>query len=319
MASNLPNLYVDAMTQLRVGGIDENSRNGRVKALPGPVLLTLKDPTERVLFDPNRQANPYFHVMETVWMFAGMQTSKWLEQFNSNISSFADNGFINGAYGRRWRRWTAGHDQILRAVAALNQDRTSRQVVIAMWDPTKDQYPKEVADRPCNTHLYFRVVQDKLDMLVCNRSNDVVWGMAGANAVHMTYLHELIATATRIPLGTYRVVTNNLHVYEHHWPLMEAAWQVYDHYEREGIDPYPVLFPNEPVATLLNQCERFILDEDYFPSCNWLRHVALPMREAYKVRKAGGDESGWLNKIAAPDWRLACEMWRDWRSKEYKL
>ena len=36
-------------------------------------------------------------------------------------------------------------------------------------------------DVPCNTHAYFAInAEGSLDLTVCNRSNDLVWGCLGA-------------------------------------------------------------------------------------------------------------------------------------------
>jgi len=50
-------------------------------------------------------------------------------------------------------------------------------------------------------------------MVVFNRSNDMVWGCYGANAVHFSFLHEFIGRSTGLPLGTYTQVSVNLHAY----------------------------------------------------------------------------------------------------------
>ena len=46
---------------------------------------------------------------------------------------------------------------------------------------------------PCNTAIYFKVREGKLNMTVSNRSNDVIWGTFGANVVHMSILQEYVA------------------------------------------------------------------------------------------------------------------------------
>ena len=52
-----------------------------------------------------------------------------------------------------------------------------------------------------------------LNMSVTNRSNDIVWGLFGANAVHMSILHEYMAARTESKVGVYTHFSNNAHAY----------------------------------------------------------------------------------------------------------
>jgi thymidylate synthase len=271
----------------------------------------MKNPRERVLFNNQRKANPYFHLMETVWMFAGGKNAKWLAQFNSQMKEYAeDNWDINGAYGHRWFKHF-GIDQVENVAKLLRTDPSTRQAVIAMYDPRQD-YLTHWKDRPCNTHIYFRVTGGCLDMTVCNRSNDVIWGLAGANIVHMTYLQELVSLAANIPLGRYYVMTNNLHIYEHHWHLMgnPAGEDYYGH----SVEPGVLIQPNEGSwYEFIWECQRFInYDGQGRYPFHWLEHVVKPMYEHYICRLNGDRHTYDTGEVQADDWRQAAELWRSW-------
>lgn len=316
---NVPTVYTEAWWQMRICGVQRESRNGPVTRIPGPVCLTINEPTERVLFDPHRDCNPFFHVMETVWMFAGSDKVEWIEQFNKNYRNYAEaDGTVWGAYGNRWLGHFNGYpenplDQITKVVAMLKADATDRRAVIAMWDPTCDLGEKK-NDLPCNTHIYFEVDRGFLNMTVCNRSNDMVWGMLGANAVHMTYLQELVARGVGVQIGEYRVVSNNLHVY-HEREDVKKLWDTsvaYDFYAKDGLKPFPLLQPNEKIIDLLDDCESLVnvSHDDISISTVWAANVAYPMREAYLDKEM---RNAWIQQIAAEDWRRACEEWVDRR------
>ena len=311
MALNANDLYVDLLYKLRSAPM-QNSRNGMVKSMLTPTLFYMENPTQRVLFNPQRKANPYFHVMETVWMLGGGKEVGWLAQFNKGITRYAEaNGEINGAYGHRWRKeW--GRDQITGVVDELIRDPQTRQAVINMYDPSVD-YQDHWADRPCNTTIYFRFVNGALNMTVCNRSNDVIWGAVGANIVHMTYLHELVARAADMPIGTYYVLSNNLHIYQQHWDLMDNP-QSHDHYHAAlDTTPYPILGENETLADLLLDCENFNkFQADGLYTTNWMNHVVLPMYEHYMCRLNGDYHTYDPKENHAKDWRLAESLWRKW-------
>ena len=61
-ATNVNQAVNEGFHYLAVAGVEENSRNGKVIVAPEPVLTTYTHPTERVLFSPLRDANPFLHV-----------------------------------------------------------------------------------------------------------------------------------------------------------------------------------------------------------------------------------------------------------------
>ena len=305
VAKNADEAFSEAFWKMKVLAEPEGSRNGQVMTSPYPVGFCLTHPNERVLMNADRDANPFFHVMEAVWMFGGFNEVHLLEPYNKNYTQYAeDDGYVHGAYGHRWE-YHFDTNQILQVQEILDKDPTSRRAVIGMWDPTADlNMPKR--DVPCNTHIYFRVVDDALDMTVCNRSNDLVWGMLGANIVHMTMLQELLARQLRRRVGAYRVFTNNLHVYEQHWHWLDNPPLTYTHPEL----PYPLLHTDEDIRDFTYDCKSFFLDPHRYPKTDWIADVARPMRAAWEHRT---DES--LARILCPQWRAACTEWVKRRRK----
>jgi hypothetical protein len=307
-SANVPQAYEELLWLFQYSRLTPtNSERGIVKTINDPVFLTILNPTQRVLFDPIRDANPFFHVMEFIWMMAGRNDATWISQFNSRFSEYADahTTRINGAYGYRWRNHF-GRDQIIEVASMLRTSPITRRAVLGMWDPDFDLDSHN--DIPCNTHIYFRLVNGNLRMTVCNRSNDLIWGMLGANAVHMTMLHELICRATGLPIGRYQVFTNNLHIYEQHFPLIGGPpTKQHDWYYLDGLTTMPLLQKGEILEDFLDDCEEFTHTE--FPTlhCEWMHHVALPMKQIYLERNNNRLQR--CESIAAEDWQLACKQW----------
>ena len=82
-----------------------------------------------------------------------------------------------------------------------------------MWNPWGDLDSSSI-DIPCNTNIYFKIREGELQMTVCNRSNDMIWGAYGANAVHMAVLQEYVAAQLDVPMGKYYQISDSFHVYE---------------------------------------------------------------------------------------------------------
>ena len=321
---NVHQALPEALYQLSLYGVRRESRNGPVLMADGPVTTVYHKPLERVIFWPQRDANPFFHMFEALWMLGGRQDVNYLLQFNSNMSSFSDDGkTFNGAYGYRWRHHFGG-DQLEQIVTSLKRNPECRRQVLSMWDGHHDQ-GLDSKDLPCNTQVYFSVnVRGELDMMVCNRSNDIVWGCYGANAVHFSFLLEYLAARIGIPVGRYWQLSNNWHLYlDQHEALMDelAPFAVMPPaprtcpYSREAVQPFP-LIEGDVHAWHDDLCMFLDGHKAIGYSSRFFRRVALPMLHAYQmfkeeqtVQSCVGAAEYLRTNCQATDWTLACIDW----------
>lgn len=319
---NVNTAISEALWKLKVCGERGSSRNGEVLAFPEPVMTTYERPQERVLFWGARDANPIFHLMESIWMLAGRDDLAFVAYFNSRMANFSDDGeTLNGAYGFRWRKGF-GVDQLRVLVEHLKKFPDTRRAVLTMWAPGSDLSQIETSkDVCCNTQCYFEIRGGRLNMTVLNRSNDLVWGCYGANAVHFSMLQEFIANALNIPLGVYRQFSNNLHLYTELYDFKKHLDCPpdpcdYDAYAM-GASPRRLLDEGVSWESFLQDCETFCNAPFKFPAHNahsFFRMVAHPMAMVTKVRKEkSGNGRCWASSIGAEDWRIATEQWIDRR------
>lgn len=327
-ALNVNHAFVDALWKLKIYGKKEDSRAGPVLVMPGPVMTTYEVPQERVLFRPDRDANHVFHLMETIWMLAGGEQVSFLLPFNSTFGRFAEeDGIMHGAYGFRWR----GHfglDQIDSIIHMLRNDSNSRQAVMQMWDASPNggnDLRGKWLDRPCNTHIYFDCRGGKLNMTVCNRSNDMLWGAYGSNVVHMSMLQEIIASGVGVPVGLYNQFSNNFHVYTDN-PMVKdlLSGGIYDKYDlysprsnEVSAKAYPLVNkPNERWGDFIDDCENMVEGNHRYKT-DFFTYIAEPLRKAYLQRKAG--EEGWDSVISESpqdsDWIMGFKDWANRRAK----
>ena len=311
---NVNQAFKEAWWWLNTTGVEEDSRAGPVLVAPGPVLTEYRKPCERVLFNPVRDANPVFHLMESIWMLAGRRHVGWLTPFSTRIAMYAeDTGNIHGAYGHRWRNHF-GKDQLLEIANTLKRDRASRQAVLQMWDPEQD-LGGIWRDRPCNTAVYFDCRGDHLNMTVTCRSNDMLWGAYGANAVHFSVLQEVMAGAVDLPVGVYRQFSNNFHVYRENQQvkhfLQHPPYDDFDAYTHSAVPVIPIMERHERLFDFLEDCERFV-NGSVGVRNGWLRQVAAPLRDAYLDRRAGRVWS--IDKVPDCDWKLAFTQWIERRT-----
>jgi thymidylate synthase len=328
-ARNVNDAFAAGLSLLWTEGELQDSRAGPVRVCPFPVTTVYSHPWERVLFDPVRDANPFFHLFESIWMLSGARDARWLDQFVSDFSSrFAEEGgYQHGAYGFRWRYHFDAEgggeslrlpDQLNTIITMLKNNPLERRAVLTMWDPVAD-LGVDKRDIPCNTHVYFRVrgawddpgftYRKLLDITVCCRSNDAIWGAYGANAVHFSVLQEYVAHALGVGMGVYYQVSNNFHAY----------MNVLNKYERVTLtQPYGA----ERAVTRLTLCthECFLEDAERFvagfahPSLffnPFFNNFAWPLLEAYRLwkgkeRRAALDA---VNALPNCDWKVATMQW----------
>lgn len=333
---NVNQALAEGLRLIAYHGRERPSRNGPVLAMPEPVATTYQDPTARVLFCDDRDANPFFHLMESIWMLAGENDVEWPAAFNKRMREYSDDGVIHGAYGYRWRTHF-GVDQLTKIIDMLRAEPTTRRAALGMWDPTVDLGASK-KDLPCNTMVYFDAQDGKtLDMTVTCRSNDMWWGAYGANAVHFSILHEVVATGAGLALGRYTQFSNNLHLYTdivtpglvgtartQRLEDLSVRAAAQDRYTTElvGIlrrrakaEIGPV---RQPVMTttltyFTSDCHLLMspnaLDHTYYNE--FFNNVAKPMLAAWRAYKAKqyDEASRLVSTITAEDWRVACAQW----------
>lgn len=323
-------------------GERRESRNGDVLVAPHPVTTVYEQPNERVMLHPGRDANPFFHLFEALWMLAGHNDLAPLLPFVKRMAQFSDDGGKTqpGAYGYRWSHQFF-YEQVGWAMGRLREDPNDRRVVIQMYDAQVDQAAADSGgkDIPCNLCALPSIGSDgRLNLTVYNRSNDMVWGAYGANAVHFSVLQETLAAGIGVPVGRYYQVSNNFHGYTatigkagQEWPWgieTEKQWkgrEVPGDYEtgRLNADPYeagtvlptPMFDASFELHQFRQDVEMFIEDPARIGiRSRFLRKVACPMVMAHRAYKREGTDAAREILRQMPehtDWRAGAELWLD--------
>ena len=333
-ARNVNDALPCGISWLKDMGQERPSRNGPVLVAPTPVTTVYSHPRERVMLWPKRDANPFFHLVEALWMIAGRNDLKTLTPFVKRMSSFSDDGGKTqpGAYGHRWRNHFVSNekmmdgdyrlDQIAWAANRLQADPNDRRVVIQMYDAEVDQYAADRGgkDIPCNLIALPTISSDgRLDLTVFNRSNDAVWGAYGANAVHFSVLQEVLAGLLDRPVGKYWQIANNFHAYLDTVGKAEGIQKIADPYAFLQVEVSEPMFPGLTLEEITDDIERF-LDDPARPGLrsSFLRKIACPMVMAHRAFKKEGTEPAReiINQMPANnDWRFGAEVWLNNRDK----
>ena len=306
----------------------QESRNGTTYEALEPVTTVYSNPCERVCLLKARDANPFFHYIESLWMLAGRKDLKPLTYFVKSMEDFSDDGeTLWGAYGWRWKSYFH-KDQIDIVYKMLKENPEDRRAVLQMWDANKD-LNRNGKDVPCNTNIYFKVRENKLNMTVCNRSNDMLWGAYGANVVHMSVLQEYIASLLGVGVGVYRQVSDSFHIYLN--PVWDKVKGIeIDIYTYRNIpnpyDTFSTTYEHKPLFispdTLNWELDRFFnINYNDLDTNGWvnpaLKDIAVPMTLAFNAYKNKDFKSAYehIENIKAVDWKMACFGWVRKRDK----
>jgi thymidylate synthase len=338
-ARNANQALPEMMHYVRDSGlvVKRDSRNGPVLQFAEPFCIKYQKPTQRVVFWEERDANPFFHLFESLWMIAGRNDVAYPARYSSNIAQFSDDGHtFHGAYGYRWRKHfqvlinpqkgAGAIDQVATICDALSKNPEDRRQVLQMWDAAAD-LGGQGKDLPCNLMAVFnRAADGALNMVVYNRSNDIVWGALGANCVHFSMLQEFMAKWIGCEVGEYWQVSANMHAYTELTPALNACLPLADKAfpsdQVRSLDPYEHGSGHTPlisgsVQDWQRQLNMFL---DVGPNAMgyhdpFFRRVAIPLAQAYEAfsdRSNPGRFENALNcvyRCSPCDWKVACISW----------
>lgn len=327
---------LQGLTLLHDYGYETDSRNGPVVKVDQPVSTVTTHPTQRVLFHPWRDANPFFHFYESLWMLAGRQDIKPLTRYVSRMADYSDDGVKqNAAYGYRWRHarsyiqpMRSDRDQLDEIIKELKDNPKSRQCVLQIWDHELDLGTK-TKDHACNIAVTFQIDQfGALEMVVFCRSNDAIWGCHGANAVHFSVLMEYVARSLGVLIGSMTQVSVNYHAYKNVLDKMlekrKFPFGKDDYvspYNANRVEPYPLMQSNKESWDV--DVKNFVTSDGKLPEHNtfwdkFFLDVAWPIVRAHDIYKDYNDVGVAIAAVGdckATDWRLACIEWLERRRK----
>ena len=183
---------------------------GDTKALFN-VGFYITDPLANTITNKERKWNIEYARAEWQWYLSGDRNITKLGKIYGKIPpiwiKMADSeGNVNSNYGHQWKR----RYQLEKVITKLKTNPSTRQACISIYDG-KEIHNYET-DTPCTYAVQFTILDDKLDMCVTMRSNDLWYGFC-VDQYCFSMLQQLVASRLDIPVGTYYHFAHNLHLY----------------------------------------------------------------------------------------------------------
>jgi thymidylate synthase len=176
------------------------------------------DPTKTIANFENRKFNWKYFAGELAWYLNQNRDVDYIGQFSGFWSTLTnpDSNEINSNYGS-----LLFGDQLQWVLDSLKTDKNTRQAIAFLNQP-KFQF-KGNKDFVCTMYLNFFIRDNKLNMKVQMRSNDIFYGLT-FDAPYFSFIHQhmrlwLLDTYPELQLGTYYHCADNIHFYERHFEM----------------------------------------------------------------------------------------------------
>ncbi len=178
--------------------------------------FTIENPTDRMIHNEARNFNVEYAEAEWQWYLSGDRSTAKLGEIYGKIPKIwqdmsDSNGNVNSNYGYQWERAY----QLDKVVAQLKDNPKTRQAAISIYDGK--EINKYRHDTPCTYAVQFTVLNNKLDMCVVMRSNDLWFGFCN-DQYQFSKLQEMVSERTGYKVGTYYHFAHNLHLYDDQIP-----------------------------------------------------------------------------------------------------
>lgn len=207
------NGYVDLVQHVLKHGKEVAPRGQKTREIED-AIIRIENPYDTLPLGINRGTVPGIGAVEACQLLAGVSVPQLVIDVGPQFKNFTeDNGLFHGAYGLR----TNGQYDVI--IERLKADPDTRQAVVTIWNPEYDLQPAK-RDYPCTVLHQFRIRDNKLNMSVYMRSNDV-WLGAAYDFFQFTRVQLAIASILGIEPGTYNHHVGSLHIYEQHYGAAE--------------------------------------------------------------------------------------------------
>jgi len=196
------------LNEIRCNGVEF----GDTKALFN-VGFTMEHPTDMVILNVERNWNREYADAEWKWYLSGDRNISKLGDLYGKIppiwKRMADkDGNVNSNYGWQWKR----NEQLDNVIAMLESNPDTRQAAISIYDAKEINDGHYKNDTPCTYAVQFTILNNKLNMAVVMRSNDLWFGFCNDQYCFAS-LQMLVAYELGIQCGEYYHYAHNLHLY----------------------------------------------------------------------------------------------------------
>lgn len=239
-ASDFSELYESCLTDLIESPEYESSPRGLKIYEETNVSLVLTNPLSSLFSNERRSSQKRYIAAELLWYFTGRNDVAFIKDYAKFWEKIQnEDGTVNSAYGNLIfsTKNRYGLSQYEWAYQCLAKDKESRQAVLHFNLPVHQYLTNK--DFVCTMYAIFHIREDRLNLTVHMRSNDIILGLPTDFAFFTTLQSHMLMHLQKVhknlSMGTYTHIANSLHLYETHFNL--ANEMLSHQFTREELPP----------------------------------------------------------------------------------
>jgi thymidylate synthase len=162
--------YLALISKVMTDGVKKSPRGLETREITN-VMVQCANPRERMVSFQHGGSHPVYPYVEGLWMLLSEDRHERLTHYSRFPAQFVNpkTGCMDGAYGTRIA------PQLPKMYQILNEDKDSRRAVMNIFDFEKDTDIHSF-DTPCTMFFHFMIRNEKLDMTIYIRSQDLIKG-----------------------------------------------------------------------------------------------------------------------------------------------
>lgn len=173
--------------------------------------FTIEDPTDLDINTLWRKWNKSYAEAEWQWYLTGDRNVDKLGEIYGKVPAIwkkmvNSSNEVNSNYGWQWLR----NNQLNKIIDKLRANKNTRQATISIYDGKEIEF--YIKDTPCTYAITFTIVNDKINMSVLMRSNDLWFGFCN-DQYCFSKLLMYVADKLDLKVGTYYHHATNMHLY----------------------------------------------------------------------------------------------------------
>lgn len=226
--------------------------------------------TPFAMFDSRKLSLKYI-AQEFIWYLSGDRNNTSIEKTSSFWKTVKnkEKPFYNSNYGH----YFFTELQFNYVVETLKKDKDSRQAAIILNRP--NVMMSNSKDKICTNAITFRIRDNKLNMTVSMRSNDLIYGSC-IDIPQFWFIRMMVYACLRptykdLEIGTYVHNTDSLHFYERHTNMVS---DIVNHKELNKDVYIPQIVNQEEVFELINKKLKTKPTKDSYQFSNFIYNHA---------------------------------------------
>jgi thymidylate synthase len=189
-------------------------------------VIEVEEPNMNMYSNEIRGSQEKYIGSELLWYFSGTDKADFIEKYASMWKALKDkNNHVNSAYGYLIfnERNEHGLTQYDWVISSLIKDKDSRQAIMHFNKPYHQYFGNP--DQVCTLVALFHIRDNKLNMTLNMRSNDVILGFM-TDFTFFNILHQQVYLHVKeyypeLRMGSYTHTSHSMHLYERHYKKVE--------------------------------------------------------------------------------------------------